>query len=40
MWNFLEGAGLTSGSSNQVESEEIVKATQAEVFPYNRNYFP
>ncbi|EFA72194.1 FAD-binding protein [Cylindrospermopsis raciborskii] len=36
---FLEGAGLTSGSSNQVESEEIVKATQAEVFPYNRNYF-
>lgn len=31
--------GFTSGSQKQIHSEEIIKATQAEVFPYNRNYF-
>lgn len=33
------GAGFTSGSQQQIHTEEIIKATQAEVFPYNRNYF-
>jgi len=33
------GVGFVSGSQNQISSEEIIKATQAEVFPYNRNYF-
>ncbi|MCP6759746.1 MAG: FAD-binding protein [Fischerella sp. CENA71] len=32
-------AGFTSGSQRQLNSEEIIKATQAEVFPYDRNYF-
>ncbi|PMB44063.1 pyridine nucleotide-disulfide oxidoreductase [Fischerella thermalis CCMEE 5201] len=32
-------AGFTSGSQRQINSEEIIKATQAEVFPYDRNYF-
>lgn len=33
------GVGFTSGSQKQIHSEEIIKATQAEVFPYDRNYF-
>ncbi|MGM3307143.1 FAD-dependent oxidoreductase [Anabaena sp. WFMT] len=33
------GAGFISGSQRQTDSEEIIKATQAEVFPYDRNYF-
>jgi succinate dehydrogenase/fumarate reductase flavoprotein subunit len=31
--------GFISGSEKQIHSEDIIKATQAEVFPYNRNYF-
>ncbi len=31
--------GFISGSEKQLHSEDIIKATQAEVFPYNRNYF-
>ncbi|MFM7364767.1 MAG: FAD-dependent oxidoreductase [Cuspidothrix sp.] len=33
------GVGFISGSEKQIHSEDIIKATQAEVFPYNRNYF-
>jgi len=33
------GVGFISGSEKQIQSEDIIKATQAEVFPYNRNYF-
>jgi succinate dehydrogenase/fumarate reductase flavoprotein subunit len=33
------GAGFISGSEKHIHSEDIIKATQAEVFPYNRNYF-
>ncbi len=32
-------AGFTSGSQHQLKAEEIIHATQAEVFPYDRNYF-
>ncbi|MDD1425158.1 FAD-binding protein [Dolichospermum sp. ST_sed9] len=31
--------GFISGSEKQIHSEDIIKATQTEVFPYNRNYF-
>ncbi len=31
--------GFTSGSQHRLKAEEIIHATQAEVFPYNRNYF-
>lgn len=37
--DFVGGAGLTSGGGQQINSEEIIQATQAEVFPYDRNYF-
>jgi succinate dehydrogenase/fumarate reductase flavoprotein subunit len=33
------GVGFISGSEKHIHSEDIIKATQAEVFPYNRNYF-
>ncbi|MCG6136534.1 MAG: FAD-binding protein [Nostoc sp. LLA-1] len=33
------GVGFISGSQNQINSEEVIQATQAEVFPYDRNYF-
>ncbi|MDB9460525.1 FAD-dependent oxidoreductase [Dolichospermum circinale] len=33
------GVGFISGSEKLIHSEDIIKATQAEVFPYNRNYF-
>ncbi|MBE9257247.1 FAD-dependent oxidoreductase [Dolichospermum sp. LEGE 00246] len=33
------GVGFISGSEKQIHSEDIIKATQAEVFPYNHNYF-
>nr|WP_242045832.1 MULTISPECIES: FAD-binding protein [unclassified Calothrix] len=32
-------AGLISGSQQQIKAEEVIKATQAEVFPYDRNLF-
>lgn len=32
-------AGLTNGSKRQIKAEELIQATQAEVFPYDRNYF-
>ncbi|MBD2666191.1 FAD-dependent oxidoreductase [Richelia sinica] len=32
-------AGFISGSQRQLHSEEIIQATQGEVFPYDRNYF-
>jgi succinate dehydrogenase/fumarate reductase flavoprotein subunit len=32
-------AGLTNGGKQQINAEEVIKATQAEVFPYDRNYF-
>ena len=32
-------AGFTDGSQHQLKAEEIIQATQAEVFPYDRNYF-
>ncbi|MBH8576359.1 FAD-binding protein [Nostocaceae cyanobacterium CENA369] len=32
-------AGLISGGNYQIKAEEVIQATQAEVFPYNRNYF-
>ena len=32
-------AGLTNGGKHQINTEEVIKATQAEVFPYDRNYF-
>ncbi|BAY10103.1 FAD-dependent oxidoreductase [Calothrix sp. NIES-2098] len=32
-------AGLTNGSKHQIKAEEVIQATQAEVFPYDRNYF-
>ncbi|BAY66113.1 fumarate reductase/succinate dehydrogenase flavoprotein domain-containing protein [Calothrix brevissima NIES-22] len=32
-------AGLISGSQHQIKAEEVIKATQAEVFPYDRNLF-
>lgn len=35
----VAGVGFISGSEKQIHSEDIIKATQAEVFPYNRNYF-
>ncbi|MDM9384091.1 FAD-binding protein [Chlorogloeopsis sp. ULAP01] len=31
--------GFTSGSQHQLNSQEIIEATQEEVFPYHRNYF-
>lgn len=33
------GVGFISGSEKQIHTEDIIKATQAEVFPYNHNYF-
>ncbi|GAX45581.1 fumarate reductase/succinate dehydrogenase flavoprotein domain-containing protein [Tolypothrix sp. NIES-4075] len=30
-------AGLTNNSQHQINTEEVIKATQAEVFPYDRN---
>jgi succinate dehydrogenase/fumarate reductase flavoprotein subunit len=33
------GVGFTSGSQRQINSAEVIQATQAEVFPYDRNYF-
>ncbi len=33
------GVGFISGSEKQIHSEDIINATQAEVFPYNHNYF-
>ena len=33
------GVGFIAGSEKQIHSEDIIKATQAEVFPYNHNYF-
>ncbi|MBD2336714.1 FAD-binding protein [Calothrix sp. FACHB-156] len=32
-------AGLISGSQHQIKAEEVIQATQAEVFPYDRNLF-
>jgi succinate dehydrogenase/fumarate reductase flavoprotein subunit len=32
-------AGLISGSQHQIKTEEVIQATQAEVFPYDRNLF-
>jgi len=32
-------AGFMSGSRHELHSQEIIQATQAEVFPYDRNYF-
>ncbi|KYC39530.1 pyridine nucleotide-disulfide oxidoreductase [Scytonema hofmannii PCC 7110] len=32
-------AGFTNGSQRRLNTEEIIQATQAEVFPYDRNYF-
>ncbi|MBD2567947.1 FAD-dependent oxidoreductase [Anabaena lutea] len=33
------GVGFISGSQKQIHSEDIITATQAEVFPCDRNYF-
>ncbi len=42
----MGGVGFTSGSQRQINSAEVIQATQAEVFPYDacgglrqRNYF-
>ncbi|MDZ8054632.1 MAG: FAD-dependent oxidoreductase [Aulosira sp. ZfuVER01] len=32
-------AGLANGSKHKIKAEEVIQATQAEVFPYDRNYF-
>ncbi|BAY22917.1 fumarate reductase/succinate dehydrogenase flavoprotein domain-containing protein [Calothrix sp. NIES-2100] len=32
-------AGLISGSQHQIKAGEVIQATQAEVFPYDRNLF-